>query len=193
MGNNGVTSNSITVFSASGGFAGSATRYVSSTSTSTLGSNVWYYDPNSHLTTTIGLIAPYSTSAASNTESDGLEASLVQFINTSGVVGGRSAFYSNATATGGSASLGNAVWLYTPSNGTTTAVGFYDTQPSGTVGHIKTTTGTLSSTLVGLNNSGQAIGVSSRYDGPFSEGQDALDLQSFQRYHHQHRAYRGDL
>ncbi|HUO11075.1 MAG TPA: PEP-CTERM sorting domain-containing protein [Phycisphaerae bacterium] len=153
----------------SGVVVGMTTRYVP-TSTSTLGTDAWMYNYNgSGQTYQIGATGGvYSYTSGSNTTQS---TALLQFNPSSQVAGTSNRYGSSTTPTGMDA------WIYTP-NGTPTTttslgsgngyvqVGLTDASTSTSIGHAYTDSSSYlhqTSTIIALNNSGQAAGTSTRY------------------------------
>ncbi len=175
---NGVNGNSISYFNNAGALAGSATRYTSNTyspptdgsSGITAGNNVWYYDPTSHNTYTIGFTGDaYTRSVAGDMYSPaGTQFSRLYGMDNQGDVAGTSTQFL------GNASVGTTAWVYTAPtvanpSGVTTAIRLAPTADGLVVYTLANGTtnsnGTAeSSYLNGMNASGQVVGTSTRYD-----------------------------
>jgi len=110
------------------------------------GQSAWYYDSAAGTTTRIGLVD------LAHTDDDGRATSDVLFATESGRVAGTSTRYVFPFFRGVSA------WVFDPSTGVTSRVGFYDaTHTSSNFTRV--------SNVTGLTDSGYAIGHSARYDG----------------------------
>ena len=117
---------------------------------SSLGSSAWRYSGGT--TTEIGLVG------SQHTRADGYRSSAVSRLNEAGQVIGTSIRFDGSAIRGGSA------WRF--DNGTTTEIGLIGAQ------HTRTD-GERNSSVTDLNEAGQVIGVSTRYDGSSWRGQSA--------------------
>jgi hypothetical protein len=116
------------------------------------GSSAWIYSGGSMIR--LGYIDSLHTGSV------GAQVSIASFLNQNGVVAGASIRYPSGVE------RGQSLWLW--SQGITTRVGFFDAD------HTHPTTGQQAGELRLLNDAGQAVGVSSRYNSSGSlSGNDA--------------------
>jgi environmental stress-induced protein Ves len=137
--NDGYRYSAVNDIDEAGQVIGNSTRYNGS---AFHGQSVWRYSAGT--TTDIGF------TGSEHTRNDGYRYSTVRSINQSGQVIGDSNRYNFLS------SHGQSAWLF--SNGTTNEIGLTGSQ------HTETG-GARFSTVRGLNEAGQVIGISSRYDG----------------------------
>lgn len=130
-----------------GQVVGNSDRY---NGASTFGQAAWFFDAGS--TSRIGF------TDAEHTRDDTLQNSTVEFLNAQGAAAGTSNRYSGALGAGQSAWIQNG--------GSITRIGL-------TSGEHQATNGTRSSTVQILNETGGAVGTSTRYNGNASNGTSA--------------------
>ena len=131
--------------SEAGGVAGFSYRYSGGTNT---GQSAWVYDGS--VTTRIGLTDTLHTRSSDGYQDSAPEIPSKTPLNNAGQVIGRSRRYV------GAAEAGQSAWLY--SGGTTTLLGFTDLM------HKRAPDGYRYSEALSLNDAGQVIGFSKRYD-----------------------------
>lgn len=146
-----------TVANASGAAIGTATVY--GPSGASVGTTAWYYSPFTGTTTAIGLDPSYPTVGYSYANSSGGGRSVSLNGNYSLNAAGYSVGSSNRFI--GDAGRGADTWIYNPATGVTTRTGLSDGIYTSTAA---SNLGTRSSSALGANAAGQAIGTSSRYN-----------------------------
>ena len=164
-----------------------------------IGQSAWYYTPGATATTgtttEIGLIgAGYSYNVTTGSTSSRYSNNSVTGLSAGGqAMGTASAYYDTGTGTtSAGTSLGNDGWIYNPTSGITTTVGLFGNltpitsgvtnsgttavtyQYSKPVATGTSTSNFRSTSLNGINASGQVVGNSSLYNGTASTGQDAF-------------------
>ena len=145
---NGYQYSSVNALNNAGQAVGYSQRYNGSTDT---GRSAWLY--NGTTTQNIGL------TGTGYTTTNGTQFSYVNALNNAGQAVGYSHRFN------GSSNTGQSAWLY---NGTTTQnIGLTGT------GYTNTSNGTQNSWVNALNNAGQAVGYSQRYNGSTGTGQSA--------------------
>ena len=128
-----------------GDVAGSSWRF--SPTGGSIGSTAWYYQASTGQYQAIGL-----TDAAHTTD-PGRRASYAKFIGAAGHIAGTADRVRQSTWPNG----GTSAWLFDPATGTTTQLGFYDGVHSHQFGYQE-------SGIIDLNDAGQVLGFSERYN-----------------------------
>jgi hypothetical protein len=119
-----------------------------------LGYSAWIHDSTAGTTTRVGFVD------ADHTQSNGYQASFVERLNESGLAVGNSARF------GGTGELGESAWLYDSAAATTTRLGFFDADHTGSDGYQL-------SYADFLTESGLAAGSSYRFSGASELGSSA--------------------